>query len=31
VDIEGQSGQMRVRLMDRGDRELYAVTLYPVV
>ncbi len=29
VDIEGQSGQMRVRLMDRGDRELYAVTLDP--
>ncbi|NJN06233.1 MAG: alkaline phosphatase [Rhodobacteraceae bacterium] len=30
VDIDAQSQQMRVRLMDRGDTELYAVTLDPV-
>ncbi len=29
VDIEGKSEQMTVRLMDRGDRELYKVTLDP--
>lgn len=29
VDIEGQSGQMTVRLMDRDDVELYKVTLDP--
>lgn len=31
VDIEAQTRQMRVRLMDRGNRELYAVTLDPSV
>ena len=30
VDIEGASGQMTVRLMDRDDNELYKVTLDPV-
>jgi alkaline phosphatase D len=30
VDIEGASGQMTVRLMDRDDTELYKVTLDPV-
>ena len=30
VDIDAQTQQMRVRLMDRGDTELYAVTLDPV-
>ena len=30
VDIDGQSEQMTVRLMDRGDNELYKVTLDPV-
>lgn len=30
VDIDGQSEQMTVRLMDRGDNELYRVTLDPV-
>lgn len=30
VDIEGATGQMTVRLMDRGDTELYKVTLDPV-
>ena len=29
VDIEAASGQMRVRLMDRGDRELWSITLDP--
>ncbi len=29
VDIDGQSGQMTVRLMDADDTELYAVTLDP--
>jgi len=30
VDIDGQSEQMTVRLMDRDDNELYAMTLDPV-
>ena len=30
VDIEGATGQMTVRLMDRDDNELYKVTLDPV-
>lgn len=30
VDIDAQTQQMHVRLMDRGDTELYAVTLDPV-
>jgi alkaline phosphatase D len=30
VDIDGQTEQMTVRLMDRGDTELYKVTLDPV-
>lgn len=30
VDIDGQSEQMTVRLMDRDDSELYKVTLDPV-
>ena len=30
VDIDGQTEQMTVRLMDRGDAELYKVTLDPV-
>lgn len=30
VDIDGQSSQMTVRLMDRDDNELYKVTLDPV-
>jgi len=29
VDIEGATGQMRVRLMDRSDSELWKVTLDP--
>ena len=29
VDIDGQTRQMTVRLMDRADKELYAVTLDP--
>ncbi|WP_119390640.1 alkaline phosphatase D family protein [Taklimakanibacter lacteus] len=29
VDIEGKTGQMTVRLMDRDDKELYKVTLDP--
>jgi alkaline phosphatase D len=29
VDIDGKTEQMTVRLMDRGDRELYKVTLDP--
>ena len=29
VDIDGQTEQMTVRLMDRGDTELYKVTLDP--
>lgn len=29
VDIDGVSGQMKVRLMDRGDTELWSVTLDP--
>jgi alkaline phosphatase D len=29
VDIDGSSGQMTVRLMDRADTELYKVTLDP--
>ena len=29
VDIDAQTRQMRVRLMDRDDQELYAVTLDP--
>jgi alkaline phosphatase D len=31
VDIDGSSRQMTVRLMDREDRELWNVTLDPVV
>ncbi|MFB2551284.1 alkaline phosphatase D family protein [Ensifer soli] len=31
VDIDGQSRQMTVRLMDRDDRELWRVVLDPVV
>jgi alkaline phosphatase D len=30
VDIDGMTEQMTVRLMDRGDSELYTVTLDPV-
>ena len=30
VDIDGQSRQLTVRLMDRDDKELYKVTLDPV-
>ncbi|MBL8905224.1 MAG: alkaline phosphatase D family protein [Rhizobiales bacterium] len=30
VDIDGSTGQMTVRLMDRADTELYKVTLDPV-
>jgi alkaline phosphatase D len=30
VDIDGQTEQMTVRLMDRSDTELYAITLDPV-
>lgn len=30
VDIDGDTGQMTVRLIDRDDNELYAVTLDPV-
>ena len=30
VDIDGQTEQLTVRLMDRGDSELYKVTLDPV-
>ena len=30
VDIDGQTSQMTVRLMDRDDKELYKVTLDPV-
>jgi alkaline phosphatase D len=30
VDIDGQSEQMTVRLMDRDDNELYKITLDPV-
>jgi len=30
VDIDGQTERMTVRLMDRGDSELYKVTLDPV-
>lgn len=29
VDIEGASGQMTVRLMDRADQELWSITLDP--
>lgn len=29
VDIDGESGQLTVRLMDRDDSELYSVTLDP--
>lgn len=29
VDIDGASGEMTVRLMDRADQELFAVTLEP--
>lgn len=29
VDIDGDTRQMRVRLMDRGNSELYAITLDP--
>jgi alkaline phosphatase D len=29
VDIDGKSGQMTVRLMDRDDKELWKVTLDP--
>ncbi len=31
VDIDGATQQMTVRLMDRGDTELYSVTLDPVL
>lgn len=31
VDIDGATQQMRVRLMDRADTELYSVTLDPVL
>ncbi|PHP68464.1 alkaline phosphatase [Zhengella mangrovi] len=30
VDIDGQTGQMTVRLMDREDQELWKITLDPV-
>jgi alkaline phosphatase D len=31
VDIDGDTQQMRVRLMDRADTELWSVTLDPEI